>query len=210
VTVTTKSRVPVRTFIEDARRAQIITCTIDVLAEYGYAQTSFARIAERAEISKSVILYYFVGKDELLSAVVDSVYVAGAKYMKPRIEAEGSTQAMLCTYVRSNLEFNRDHAKEIAAVTEILVNARGRDGAPRFVGGPARPERATAILQALLCRGQLDGDFADFDTRIMAWAIRNLIEGVNRQRLLDPAFDFTRVIDELPKLVDRATRKSCK
>ena len=41
-------------------------CAIEVLAELGYAQTSFARIAERAGISKSVISYHFAGKDELL------------------------------------------------------------------------------------------------------------------------------------------------
>ena len=50
------------TFTEEARRGQIIACAIEVLAELGYAQTSFARIAERLGISKSVISYHFGGK----------------------------------------------------------------------------------------------------------------------------------------------------
>ena len=37
-----------RTFIETARRAQIVAAAIDTIAELGYGQASLARIAERA------------------------------------------------------------------------------------------------------------------------------------------------------------------
>ena len=74
------------TFTEEARRAQIIGCAIEVLAELGYAQASYARIAERAGTSKSVISYHFAGKDELLEQVVQSVYAEAARYMIPRVQ----------------------------------------------------------------------------------------------------------------------------
>ena len=138
------------------------------------------------------------------------MYLDGANYIKPRIEAESSSLAMLAAYVRSNLEFIRDHIKEIAAVAEISINVRSRDGVPRFAGGPGGMKGTIGPLQELLRRGQINGDFADFDTRTMAWAIRNLIDGINRQRLLDPAFDFARTLDELTALVTRATRKTFK
>jgi AcrR family transcriptional regulator len=91
------------TFTEHARRAQIVACAIEVLAETGYAQTSFARVAERANISKSVISYHFGSKDELLEEVVRSVYADGARYMLPRIEAaqteaaQTETQGLPCS-----------------------------------------------------------------------------------------------------------------
>jgi TetR/AcrR family transcriptional regulator, fatty acid metabolism regulator protein len=203
-----KTTVRQRTFTEDARRAQIIACTIDVLAELGYAQTSFARVAERAGISKSVISYHFAGKDELLEQVVTFVYAEGAKYIRPRIEAQDSAPAMLAALLRSNLEYIRDHGKDIAAVAEIAVNARTREGSPRFAAGPGGIEQTLNPLQAILRRGQADGDFADFDTRTMAWSIRTLIDSVPRRRTLDPEFDFDTCIDELVALVDRATRKA--
>jgi AcrR family transcriptional regulator len=165
-----------RTFTEEARRAQIIACAIEVLAELGYSQTSFARIAERADISKSVISYHFASKDELLEQVVRSVYADGARYMIPRIQAQDCARAVLGMYLRSNLEFIRDHCQDIDTVTEIFLNARKSDG-------------------------------ADFDTRTMAWAIRNLVDGVTRQRAQDPEFDFDMCIKETAALVDRATRK---
>ena len=196
-----------RTFTEEARRAQIIGCAIEVLAELGYAQTSFARIAERAGISKSVISYHFGGKDELLEQVAQSVYADAARYMIPRVQAQHSARAVLDTYLRSNLEFIRDHRKDIDAVTEIFLNVRRRDGSRRFAGGPGGMEPALKLLQEILQRGQDEGAFAEFDTRTMAWAIRNLVDGVTRERALDPEFDFGTCIDEMVALVDRATRK---
>lgn len=197
-----------RTFTEEARRAQIIACAIEVLAEVGYAQASFARIAERAGTSKSVISYHFAGKDELLQQVVESVYADGARYVGPRIQAERSAPAQLAAYLRSSLEFIRDHGQQIAAVAEIAVNVRSKEGALRFAEGHPRAEATLEGLGGILQRGQDEGDFTDFDPRTMAWAIRTLIDGVNRRRALDPDFDFDTCIDELIALVDRATKKA--
>jgi len=202
-----RSVVRQRTFTEEARRAQIITCAIEVLAELGYAQTSFARIAARAGISKSVISYHFAGKDELLEQVVQSVYADAARSMIPRVREQHSPRAVLSTYLRANLEFIRDHRRDIDAVTEIFLNVRRSDGTRRFAGGPGGMESALKPLQEILQRGQDEGDFTEFDTRTMAWTIRNLVDGVSRRRALDPDFDFDTCIDELIALVDRATRK---
>jgi TetR/AcrR family fatty acid metabolism transcriptional regulator len=196
------------TFTEEARRAQIIACAIDVLAELGYAQTSFAKVAERAGISKSVISYYFGSKDELLEQVVRSVYADGAVYIKPRIEAVDSAPAMLAAYLRANLEYIRDNGQAIAAIAEIAVNVRTAAGTPRFAGGPGGLEQTLTPLQEILRRGQRDGEFAEFDTRTMAWAIRALVDSVPRRRALDPEFDFGTCITELVALAGRATRKA--
>ncbi|MEP7024912.1 MAG: TetR family transcriptional regulator, partial [Actinomycetota bacterium] len=41
-----------------ARRSQIVTATIDVIAEVGFGQASFARIAERAGLSSTRLISY--------------------------------------------------------------------------------------------------------------------------------------------------------
>ena len=196
-----------RTFTEEARRAQIIACAIDVIAELGYAQTSFARVAERLGISKSVISYHFGSKDELLQQVIKSVYAEGAQYIMPRVQAADSASARLAAYLRSSLEYIRDHGRDIAAVTELAASARTREGTPRFAGGLGGIEQALKPLQALLQQGQDAGVFAEFDTRVMAWTIRILIDSVPRRKL-DPEFNFDTCTSELITLVDRATRKT--
>src|ERR1700722_20924137 len=98
-----------RTFIETARRAQIMAAAIDTIAEVGYGQASLARIAERAATSKGVICYHFEGKDELVRAVVSELVARGAAYMRPRIEAESAGAATLQVYIESNLAFLHDN-----------------------------------------------------------------------------------------------------
>src|SRR5699024_12126000 len=57
-----------------ARRTQIITATIDVIADEGYGRASFSRIAERAGLSSTrLISYHFAGKDELIAATAKDV-----------------------------------------------------------------------------------------------------------------------------------------
>ena len=76
-----------RSFIEEARRAQIAAAAAETVAEYGYANASLARIAERADVSKSVISYHFDGKDELLTQMVTRFFQETWEHMERRIEA---------------------------------------------------------------------------------------------------------------------------
>lgn len=54
-------------FVEGARRAQIVQCMIEIIASLGYAQASLASIAERAGISKGV-MGYLLGHAATVSA----------------------------------------------------------------------------------------------------------------------------------------------
>src|SRR5487761_2213330 len=109
-----------RTFIENARRQQIIASAIDTIAEVGFAQASLARIAARIGISKGVISYHFAGKDDLIRQVVIEVIEAGRAYMIPRIFAESTGRATIRAYIESNLGFMREHRNFMLAVAEIV------------------------------------------------------------------------------------------
>ena len=61
---------PQRSFVEAARRAQIVEAAIATIAEEGYARASFVRIAKRAAISPGLISYHFTAKDELITEVL--------------------------------------------------------------------------------------------------------------------------------------------
>src|SRR6202167_3726037 len=119
-----------RSFIENARRAQIIECAIEAIAELGYATASLAEIARRAGVSKGVISYHFAGKAELIEQVVNSVVAKSSAGMLPRILAEHSVAGMLRVYIESNLEFIGSHHNSIQAVMNILAGARADDGKP--------------------------------------------------------------------------------
>jgi TetR/AcrR family fatty acid metabolism transcriptional regulator len=194
------------TFIEAARRAQIVTAAIDTMAEFGYGQASLARIAERAGTSKGVISYHFAGKDDLIREVVAEVLAKGQAYMLPRILAESSGPGMLRAYIESNLAFMREHRRHLIAVLEIFLNARGEAGS-RLLDERSLDYLVTSLEQ-LLAHFQAAGDFrADFDPQVMAVAIRGAIDQVPPRLARYPDLDVDRYARELAALFDRATRR---
>jgi AcrR family transcriptional regulator len=195
-----------RTFTEKARRQQIVGAAIDTIAEVGYGQASFARIAARVGISKGVISYHFAGKDDLMKQVVIDVVEAGRAYIIPRVFAESTGPAMLRAYMESNLAFMGEHRNHMVAVVEILRNgAFTTDGGRRVDGRDI--DVATRLLEEQLERLQAGGELrGDFDPRAMAVAIRAAIDVVPHRLILDPNFDIDKYANEIATIFDLATR----
>src|SRR5690606_32264817 len=112
------------TFLERARREQFIGCAIAALDELGYAGTSVAEVARRAEVSKSVVLYHFASKAELLEAVVTHIYGSAGPAMAALVEAAGDHRERLAAYVRGCVDFAWTHRAECRALREIFENLR--------------------------------------------------------------------------------------
>ena len=52
---------------QDSRRSQMLRAALDVLVERGFPDTRIADVAERAEVSPALVIYYFKTKDRLLT-----------------------------------------------------------------------------------------------------------------------------------------------
>ncbi|GIH91124.1 TetR/AcrR family transcriptional regulator [Planobispora siamensis] len=194
-----------RSFIETARRAQIVACAIEVIAEVGYAQTSLALIAKRAGISKGVISYHFKGKDELIQQVVDEAFTSGDVFVRSRIEGQTTAAAMLRAYIEASVEFYRTHRAHMIALLDIWSAFRHEDGRPRLDTTANEPEMAA--VEEILRFGQLAGEFREFSTRVMAVTLKQAVDGVLTQMAAYPDLDFDAYTRELVTTFDLATRK---
>jgi TetR/AcrR family transcriptional regulator, fatty acid metabolism regulator protein len=194
-----------RTFIETARRAQIVAAAIDTVAELGYGQASLARIAETAGTSKGVIIYHFGSKDDLIREVVAELHVKGRAYLGPRLEAESTGAGMLRTYIEANLAFIRENRNHVLAIVEIAFNARSAEGGSTY-DFSTREEGAEA-LRRILVYFQGTGEFrADFDPAVMAMTIRAALDAVPPRLARDPDLDLESYGRELADLFHIATR----
>src|SRR5882757_39228 len=52
-------------------RARILDAALDVFSEYGFDGSSLQQIADRLDLTKAALYYYFRSKDELLEALVE-------------------------------------------------------------------------------------------------------------------------------------------
>ncbi|MFC4115769.1 TetR/AcrR family transcriptional regulator [Nonomuraea zeae] len=193
-----------RTFIEEARRAQIISCAIEVLADQGYPHTTLAKIAKQAKISTGVISYHFGGKKQLIQAVVEEVVKLGTDMMLPRILAQPTPTDGLRAYIESNLDFMRVHRKPLIALIEIIAHTPGEGGGPNPYAEQA--EVAITDLEKLLEWGQQSGEFRDFDKRSMAVSIRGAIDAVPGRLIHEPDCDLELLTRELITTFTIATR----
>ncbi len=192
-------------FIEAARRKQIIECAIETLAEVGYAKASLAEIARCAGISKSVILYHFDGKDALIEAVVTEIYTEGFMTMFPRIVAEPTSAGKLRAYILTNLSWIVDHPAQIAALMQIFNGFRKADGTPRYTAEENEPQ--VGGLELLLKEGQELGEFRSFDARAMALTIRAAIDQLPFSLESAPGVDPGVYAEQVADIFDFATRR---
>jgi TetR/AcrR family transcriptional regulator, fatty acid metabolism regulator protein len=117
-----------QSFIKQARRDQVVTAAIEVLAETGYGSTSLAAIAQHAGISKSVISYHFSGKDELMETVVDAIYTDVAAAVGPQLDDADSPADRVRAYVLSVAQYARKHRSRLSALGKVTANLRTADG----------------------------------------------------------------------------------
>ncbi|MHB1783607.1 MAG: TetR/AcrR family transcriptional regulator [Acidimicrobiales bacterium] len=195
-----------RTFIENARRQQIVAAAIDTIAEVGFAHASLARIAARIGISKGVISYHFAGKEDLIRQVVIEIIEASRAYIIPRVFAESTGPARLRAYIESNLAFMREHRNSMVAILDIARNGGVMaDGRRRVDGRDAGV--AVHLLEEELARLQREGELrSDFDPGVMAAAIRAAIDSVPYRLVHDPDLDIDHYAKEIATIFDLATR----
>ncbi|MFI6598393.1 TetR/AcrR family transcriptional regulator [Nonomuraea sp. NPDC050536] len=194
-----------RSFIEEARRAQIIASAVEVIAELGFARASLAQIAKHAGISKGVISYHFAGKDELMEEVVIRTYDAIAEYVLAKVEGVGSATGLLRGHILSVAEHMRGHRTQLKALGEIFYNLRTADGQPRY--GVKANEEVYEAMESIYRLGQQNGEFREFDTRVMAVTHSSAIDSMFAYWAAFPEHDLDAHANELADLFERAVKK---
>lgn len=193
-----------RSFTATARRAQIVAATIETIAEFGYGQASFGRIAERAGLSSTrLISYHFAGKEELIAQVVDEVVAEIGAFVAARMADQTSAAGALRAYIESNVEYVAGHRAEMKALLGIFLSGALPTSATSEEGGPAV---AVSHLEELLRAGQRSGEFRAFDVTVVAMSIQRTIEGVPLMCESRPDLDFTACAEELATVFELATR----
>ncbi|TDC47749.1 TetR/AcrR family transcriptional regulator [Actinomadura sp. KC345] len=190
-----------RSFIEEARRRQILEAAVLVVGEAGYAGTSLARIAQKAGISKSVISYHFSGKEEILRLVVSEFFERVWQHMEARIRTESTATGAVHAWIEAQTEFFGAHRTEFLAMNEVVMNHRNPDGSLVFAEGMA--EEVDGLTE-ILAWGQRDGEFRDFAPRTVANIILRCADGVLGSWLVDDAVDLPKQTAALLDFIDHA------
>lgn len=95
-------------------------------ARFGFEGVSLDSIAAALEISRQNMLYYYASKEELYTAVLDSVLESWLGSMDA-LAREHEPEAAISAYVRAKLRFSRERPGGSAVFTREVMA-----GAPRY------------------------------------------------------------------------------
>jgi len=189
------------TFIQQARRRQFIECTVESLVRLGFAGTTIAEVARRAGVSKSVVLYHFASRAELLEAVMTQLYDDARPQVVAAMDAAPSHRDRVLAYVRTAVHFAWTHQRHATAALEIARNLRRADGSPQYTARDN--EEFITRAREELAAGQRAGEFGEFDTWTVAVLLRATIDALSEQFTTNSELDGTQVAEHLVDLVDR-------
>lgn len=194
-------------FTRTARKAQIVGCAIEVIAEVGFAQASIRKIADRVGIAMSAVLYHFGTKDNLVDAIIEEMYRSTLAVVAPALDAETTAAGKLNAYIRSTIWYFDSHRVALLALASLGTSYRPSDGR-RFDEMGLSPEIADqlAVLDptAILRAGQRDGEFGDFPVESVAVALRGAVNAVVEKILREPGYDARRYGEDLVQIFGRA------
>lgn len=191
-------------FIEQARRRQVIEAAIVVLAQEGYARASIARIAAQARISKSIITYHFMDKDALFEALFAHVVEAAGAFITPFLEQAATAPERVFAYMTAQLAYMETHRDCLLAIGQLATGHTSNGMPPDYIS--QAEEREQAMLVAFFEEGQRAGLYRAFDKRVMAQVMAKAIEAALTEWAWKPQTDLQAYGKELIVLFDRAMR----
>ncbi|MFE0028364.1 TetR/AcrR family transcriptional regulator [Amycolatopsis sp. NPDC059021] len=195
-----------RTFIESARRAQIVDAAIEVIADQGYAGASFAKIAKQAGLSSTgMISYHFKGKDDLIREVVAEVLRVNGEFLLSKMDTETSILGRLRLYITTRVALLDEYPKHQRALQTIVNAVQTED--PELRGlAPAMAAFATEQEKRIRL-GQRQGEIRELDPLVLVLAVNGALDQITNRAAVDPDFDTAACARELADLFDRAVRK---
>ncbi|MGW6935844.1 TetR/AcrR family transcriptional regulator [Lentzea sp. NPDC054927] len=195
-----------RSFIEQARRGQIVAATIETIAEIGYAKASFVQIARRAGISPGLITYHFAKREELMKQVMLTVHDSMEQALSSRAEGSESYCAALRGLIEGFVHYCAEHPAELVAISQIAAAARDAEAARAW----SKEQNASTLteLEDMFREGQECGEFRDFAPRVMAVSVIAAMEASPAELWARPDTDVTQYAKELADLFERAVKRA--
>lgn len=164
-------------FIQEQRKEQIINACIEELAESGYENMTFKKIAKRADINPSLVSYHFKSKNILLFALLEHIFIHKIEYIQKSITKDKAAIERIEQYINASLKHQRKFRVLNIAMIEIIFNARTEDNKAFYLMDDDEPDGVYLILQSIIEEGIETKQFkSDVDIKILTRIINGAVD----------------------------------
>jgi len=156
----------------EARIRSILESALELFSQKGYENTTMEEIARKAELSKGLLYFYFVSKEEIFIKIVEEAYDNLLKKLKDVKEKKLDPLSKLIKFIEIEIDF---YAKN-KSLHNIIVSLMGgyilKDMEEKhkrvFI---ERHREEGKILEAIIEEGVKSRYFRDLDTEIMGFSL---------------------------------------
>ena len=157
---------PAKTRIQTLNNEIILAAALEVFSTYGFRGSTVDQIAQRADMSKPNLLYYFRRKEDIYVAVLEKIL---SDWLAPfeSLNEAGEPIAEITRYIAAKMELSRRNPDASRLFANEILN-----GAPA-IGGFLKGPLKTLVddKAAILAKWMMQGRLRKMDPRHLIFAI---------------------------------------
>ncbi|WP_298068501.1 TetR/AcrR family transcriptional regulator [uncultured Mailhella sp.] len=167
------------------KKDALLQAAKELFGEYGFAETTFKKISERAGVALGLLTHHYGSKEKLFFAAGMDVLQNFIETLRKTAEDSPDGRTGVLNFCGAYLDFTIDQRSNWLVLVRCSPYTDMKPSAEREVM-LKEFEKVHHILEAQLQRGQNDGSIQPLSAISTAQIIVGLLVGANRTRFLTP------------------------
>ena len=168
-----------------SKKAALLQAAKELFGEYGYAETTFKKISDRAGVALGLLTHHYGNKEKLFLASGLDVLEQFLAHLKAAVAGAPTGYDAVMRFCSAYLDFSIDPHSNWLVLVRCSPYSDMKTKTDRDLMD-SRFARIHELLAALLVRGVEDGSLVTLDADGTAQVVISLLVGANRTRVLTP------------------------
>jgi TetR/AcrR family fatty acid metabolism transcriptional regulator len=182
------------------RKSQIVNATVACISKLGYHNFSMQDVARHAGVSKGIIHYYFLNKDDLLISVLDKVAFDIEEILSKKMSVIHDSKDQLLSFMDICFSIVRSTKEYYQVNMDFWTQINQKKEVKELISRHYNSFRNTC--KSVIDQGIHTGKFKQVDSQIFASFIIGTIDGISLQWLFDDsAFEHAKMVESAKKMI---------
>lgn len=186
------------------KKEALLQAAKELFGEYGFTETTFKKISERANVALGLLTHHYGNKERLFLAAGLDVLNTFIRVLTEATEKKENGKEAVLSYCRAYLDFTIDPNSNWLVLVRCSPYSDMKVTDDRQVMFDKFAE-VHKLLEASLMRGIVDGSIRELPAEATEQAIISMLVGVNRTNVLTP-YASANLYEETIRFVERAIR----
>jgi AcrR family transcriptional regulator len=182
------------------RKDQIVRATVECITKYGYHNFSMQDVARIAGVSKGIIHYYFLNKDELMMSVLDKVAGDIERVLASEMGSITDPKRKLEVFIDVCFDIVRSTKEYYQVNMDFWTQINQKEEVRKVIARHYTKFRESAAN--VIREGIAAGAFRQVEPREYASYVVAVVDGLSLQWLFDEAvFNYESIIKKAGQLL---------